>query len=164
MPILPLKGTSTITQHRCGCWSQSPASEVKLIIEGLSQSAMDFQLPFERWPWNSVSCEICCREVRENRKPSVDSFKLTALNTCWIFQWWHLIASGICCGGLLHWAEWEKEEETRSGWELAIREMQSQSSHSKKKKFLPPSYLTVSSFSIYREPRGPKAQRGLYFF
>lgn len=124
---------------------------------------MDFQLPFEWWPWNSFSCEICCREVWENRNWSRDLFQWTALNTGWIFQRWHLIASGLSCGGPLHWAEAEeREKETRSGWELAIGVMQSLSNYTETSlphfHDLPPSYLTLSDFSISRDLQGPKGE------
>lgn len=111
MSTVPQHGIRAAARHRCGCWPWSPATERKLITKGLSQSAMDFQLSFEWCPWNSFSCEMCCRKVWENRNRSGDSFQWTALNTGWIFQWWHLIAAGFCCGGPLHWARRERERD-----------------------------------------------------
>lgn len=108
--------TGVTTLHRCACWSYSHATGGKLITKGLSQSAMDFQLLFEWWPWNSLSCEICCWEVWKNRNRSGDSFQWTALNTSWIFQWWHWIASR------LSWGE-------GGSWDFAIRATQSLSSY-----------------------------------
>ena len=132
---------------------------------------MDFQLLYEWWPWSRFSCEICCRELWENRNQSGDSFQWTALNTRWIFQWRPLIASGVFCGG---GRERERKREKDERREPAIGVMQSLSSFTKASlpllHGLPPSYLSSLLYFVwlfnFQRPAGAKrlALRGLYIF
>lgn len=170
-PLLPPPGQQRLreTQHRCGCWSQRPASEGKLITKGLSQSAMDFQLPWERWPWNSFSCEIWCWGVGQNRNWPADSFRWPAPNTGWIFQWWVFDSIWLLLfSGPVGWAE--RDTERNKKW-LGIchrgnaKSIQQYKKNSQKE-FWPSSlYLTLlSDFSISRDLQGPKGSKGAYIF
>ncbi len=109
-------------------------------------------------------------EVWENRNWSGDSFQWTALNTSWIFQWRHLIASGLCNGRPLHWAVRQKEkkrerERERKKWPRTCHRGNAKSVQLYRNLSLswPPSlhltlvlFFTLSDFSISRDLQGPK--------
>lgn len=157
--------TSAITQRRCGCWSQRPASEGKLITKGLSQSAMDFQLPWERWPWNSFSCEIWCRVFGQNGNQPVDSFRWPAPDTSWIFQWWYLIESGFCFAGPVGWAERDRERNKK--WLRICHRVKSVQPPPPLlvvfQAFLPLSNLTLWLFNFLRPAGTKRLKEGLHF-
>lgn len=120
---------------------------------------MEFQLHLQRWPGNSISCEICCGRLRKYAK-SPHGF--------------------ISMGCSRHWQTFsilpvlgtpsneESERKTRNLSEFATGVMQK--SYIKKKKalsFKPPSlYLNIlsSTFSISRDLQGLKGSKKAAFF
>lgn len=130
---------------------------------------MDFQLLFKWWPWSSFNCEICFWEVWKNRNRSGDSFHFQrpASNTGRILHWGHLIASGFCSRGSLHWAASEREREEKKKWPrscyrgntkavLLYRKLSPSLSWPSSLYLTFARFFTLSDFSIYRDLQGPK--------
>lgn len=116
---------------------------------------MDFQLHLQRWPGNSISCEICCGQLRKYAKSPHGLISMGCSRHWQTFSILSVLGTPSNEGS---------ERKTRNFSEFATGVMQK--SYKKSLSFKPPSlYLNIlsSTFSISRDLQGLKGSKKAAF-
>lgn len=158
-------------QHTAQMWVlvSEPRNWRKINYRGSESISHGFSITLRMAPTKQLQLWNMLRRGLRKQEP-VRGIHFNGLPSARVenFQWWHLIASGLCCGGPLHWARERKREGDKKRLETCHRgnaktvQLYRKLAHFPSRPPSPPSYLTLWLFNFQR-PAGAKrlAQRGV---